>query len=254
MALEINLNIYRTLRLILCILIFNFGLHAASAGGKEKTSPETKALRMVKKNAALLDGAGQLLVVFNETAESSLAVLIALEKKGNKWQAVTEPMQAGIGRKGFAAPGAKREGDNQSPTGLFRLGQLFCYDKNVDTRIPFIQSTPEDKWIDDPNSSDYNRYIRGTTHAKSYEKLLLEGNDYRYCMVIEYNTNPVIKGNGSAIFLHLSEYQTINSSSGCVVLLQKDMEMLLKWMNPESKPSILMGTEKVLMSGLKRKN
>lgn len=209
---------------------------------------------MVKKNAALLDGTGQLLVVFNETAESSLAVLIALEKKGNKWQAVTEPMQAGIGRKGFAAPGAKREGDNQSPTGLFRLGQLFCYDKNVDTRIPFIQSTPEDKWIDDPNSSDYNRYIRGTTHAKSYERLLLKGNDYRYCMVIEYNTNPVIKGNGSAIFLHLSEYETINSSSGCVVLLQKDMEKLLKWMNPESKPSILMGTEKVLMSGLKRKN
>lgn len=254
MALEINLNIYRTLRLILCILIFNFGLYAVFAGGKEKTSPETKALRMVKKNAALLDGAGQLLVVFNETAESSLAVLVALEKKGNKWQAVTEPMQAGIGRKGFAAPGAKREGDNQSPTGLFCLGQLFCYDKNVDTRIPFIQSTPEDKWIDDPNSSDYNRYIRGTTQAKSYEKLLLKGNDYRYCMVIEYNTNPVIKGNGSAIFLHLSEYQTINSSSGCVVLLQKDMEKLLKWMNPESKPSILMGTEKVLMSGLKRKN
>lgn len=254
MALEINLNIYRTLRLILCILIFNFGLHAASAGGNGKTSPETKALRMVKKNAALLDGAGQLLVVFNETPESSLAVLVALEKKGNKWQVVTEPMQAGIGRKGFAAPGAKREGDNQSPTGLFRLGQLFCYDKNVDTRIPFIQSTPEDKWIDDPNSSDYNRYIRGTTQAKSYEKLLLKGNDYRYCMVIEYNTNPIIKGNGSAIFLHLSEYETINSSSGCVVLLQKDMEKLLKWMNPESKPSILMGTEKVLMSGLKRKN
>lgn len=254
MALEINLNIYRTLRLILFILIFNFGLYAVSAGGNGKASPETKALRMVKKNAALLDGAEQLLVVFNETAESSLAVLVALEKKGNKWQAVTEPMQAGIGRKGFATPGAKREGDNQSPTGLFRLGQLFCYYKNVDTRIPFIQSTPEDKWIDDPNSSDYNRYIRGTTQAKSYEKLLLKGNDYRYCMVIEYNTNPIIKGNGSAIFLHLSEYETINSSSGCVVLLQKDMEKLLKWMNPESKPSILMGTEKVLMSGLKRKN
>jgi L,D-peptidoglycan transpeptidase YkuD (ErfK/YbiS/YcfS/YnhG family) len=71
-------------------------------------------------------------------------------------------------------------------------------------------------------------------------------------MVIEYNTNPVVKGNGSAIFLHLSEFGTINSSSGCVVLLQNDMEKLLKWMNTESNPSILMGTEKILMSGLKR--
>lgn len=237
---------------ILPVILF-IGLLSGSVLGQKPTQSGHKALRMVNKNAALPDSIRQLLVVFNETAESSLAVLVALEKKGNKWQTVTEPMQAGIGRKGFATPGAKREGDNQSPTGLFRLGQLFCYDKNVDTRIPFIQSTPEDKWIDDPNSSDYNRHIRGTTQAKSYEKLLLKGNDYRYCMVIEYNTNPVIKGNGSAIFLHLSEYQTINSSSGCVVLLQKDMEKLLKWMNPESKPSILMGTEKVLMSGLKSK-
>jgi len=207
---------------------------------------------MVKKNVALLDGTSQLLVVFNEASGQDLAVLVAMEKRNGKWQAIAQPMQAGIGRKGFAAPGAKREGDNHSPTGFFRLGQLFCYDKIVDTRIPFIQTTAEDKWIDDPNSPDYNRYIRGTTQAKSYERLLLKGNDYRYCMVIEYNTNPVVKGHGSAIFLHLSEFDTINSSSGCVVLLQKDMEKLLKWMNPESNPSILMGTEKVLMGGLKK--
>ncbi len=240
------------MRLIFCILIVNFGLYAASAGVKGQASPGTKALRMVKKNAALLDGVGQLLVVFNEASGQDLAVLVAMEKRNGKWQAIAQPMQAGIGRKGFAAPGAKREGDNHSPTGFFRLGQLFCYDKIVDTRIPFIQTTAEDKWIDDPNSPDYNRYIRGTTQAKSYERLLLKGNDYRYCMVIEYNTNPVVKGHGSAIFLHLSEFDTINSSSGCVVLLQKDMEKLLKWMNPESNPSILMGTEKVLMGGLKK--
>jgi len=71
--------------------------------------------------------------------------LVAMEKRNGKWQAIAQPMQAGIGRKGFAAPGAKREGDNHSPTGFFRLGQLFCYDKIVDTRIPFIQTTAEDK-------------------------------------------------------------------------------------------------------------
>ena len=119
--------------------------------------------------------------------------------------------------------------------------------------MPFTQTTPEDKWIDDLNSPDYNRYIRGTTNAKTYEKLLLSGNAYRYCMVIEYNTYPVVKGHGSAIFLHLSESEAINSSSGCVVLLQKDMERLLRWMNPESKLSILMGSEKALLGGLKVK-
>ena len=178
--------------------------------------------------------------------------MIAMEKKDEHWRMIFAPMLAGIGRKGFAAPNAKREGDSQSPTGFFRLGQLFCYDKEVNTRMPYIQTTPDDKWIDDPNSPDYNQYIRGATNAKSYERLLLNGNDYRYCMAIEYNMHPVIKGAGSAIFLHLSEGKAINSSSGCVVLLQKDMEQLLNWMKPELKPSILMGNEKVLVRGLKK--
>lgn len=220
-----------------------------SANGKETANPAKKALRMVKRNAALLDSIHQLLVVFNETPESNSAVLVAMEKKDNEWLVISTPIPAGIGRKGFAAPKAKREGDDQSPTGFFRLAQLFCYEKVVNTRMPFIQTTSEDKWIDDTNSPDYNRYVRGATQAKSYENLRLNSNDYRYCMVIEYNTHPVVKGLGSAIFLHLSEKATINPSSGCIVLTQQDMEWILNWMNPESKPSILMGNQKVLMSG-----
>jgi len=234
-----------------CLVVCIF---SESVFSKEKASPEKNAIRIVKQNAVLLDSVNQLLVVFSHKPESNLATLVAMEKKDKQWHIISSPMIAGIGRKGFAATNAKREGDQKSPTGFFRLGHLFCYEKKVDTRIPFIQTTPEDKWIDDPDSPDYNRYIRGATNAKTYEKLLLNGNDYRYCMVIEYNTHPVIKGNGSAIFLHLSEGKTINSSSGCVVLLQKDMEQLLLWMKPELKPSILMGTEKFLISGLKHHN
>ena len=222
------------------------------ATGKERSTPENKALAIVKRNAILLDSIKQLLVVFNETPESNSAMMVVMEKKDKKWVVISPTLPAGIGRKGFAAPNSKHEGDGQSPTGLFRLGHLFCYEKTVNTRMPYIQTTPEDKWIDDPDSPDYNRYIRGATNAKSYEKLLLSNNDYKYCLAIEYNMHPVIKGKGSAIFLHISEGETINSSSGCVVLLQKDMESLLKWMNPEMKPSILMGNEKALDGGLKR--
>ena len=57
------------------------------------------------------------------------------------------PMPVGIGRNGFAAPHAKREGDHQSPTGFFRLGQLFCYDKTVNTMMPFVQTTSEDNGL-----------------------------------------------------------------------------------------------------------
>ena len=219
-----------------------------SANSKEQFAHEKKALRIAKRNAVLLESINQLLVVFNEIPESSSAVLVAMEKKRKVWRVVSAPIQAGIGRKGFALPNAKREGDQKSPAGFFRLGQLFCYDKNVNTRMPFIQTTADDKWIDDTNSDDYNRHVRGETKAKSYEKLKIRSDEYKYCMVVEYNTHPVVKDMGSAIFLHLSEGEKPNPSAGCVVVTQPDMEWLLNWMNPELKPSILMGNERVLMS------
>ena len=240
---------HHTVKLFIFILLFQVCLFSASANGKMIKNPAKKAFRIAKRNAVLLDSIKQLLVVFNETPESNSAVLVAMEKKGKVWRVVSAPIPAGIGRKGFAEPNAKREGDQQSPTGFFRLGQLFCYDKDVNTRMPFIQTTPEDKWIDDPNSDDYNRHIRGATQARSYEKLKIRSDEYKYCMVIEYNTHPVEKGMGSAIFIHLSEGENPNPSAGCVVVTESDMEWLLNWMNPELKPSILMGNEKILMSG-----
>lgn len=234
--------------LLPCLVICLTGYWAR---GGESDGSVNKARSVVKENAALLDGIGQLLVVFNETPESNSATLLAMEKKDNKWVAASASIAVGIGRNGFAAPNEKREGDHKSPTGVFRLGQLFCYEKEVNTRMPFIQTTRDDKWIDDPNSSDYNRYVRGTTQAGSFENLKINSDEYKYCMAIEYNMNPVVKGMGSAIFLHLSIGDVPNSSSGCVVVTLKDMEWLLRWMNPELKPSIIMGNEQILISGLK---
>lgn len=231
-----------------CLIICRF---SEPAIGQTLVNSSEKALLIVKRNVVLLDSIHQLLVVFNETPEQNTAVLVAMEKKNKVWRVISTPLHVGIGRKGFAAPDAKREGDQRSPTGFFRLGQLFCYDKIVNTRMPFIQTTAEDKWIDDPNSADYNRHIRGETAAKSYENLKIRSDEYKYCMAIEYNTHPVLKGMGSAIFLHLSEGEKPNPSAGCVVITQKDMEGLLKWMNLESKPSILMGNEKVLMDRIR---
>lgn len=241
------------MRLIFYMILFQSFLGCIlsdSTNGQEPRNQVTKALHIAKKNAFLLDSINQLLVVFNETPESNSAILVAIEKKDKDWVVISTPITVGIGRNGFAAPNAKREGDNKSPTGFFRLGQLFCYEKVVNTKMPFIQTTSEDKWIDDPNSNDYNRYIRGFTQAKSYENLKLSDDEYKYCMVIEYNMHPAVKGMGSAIFLHLAEKETPNPSAGCVVLNQRDMEWILNWMDPGLKPSIIMGNEKVLLSGI----
>jgi len=240
-------------RSILYVLLIQFFILIMSntACGKETDAQTKKALTIVKKNAKLVDSVNQILVVFNDSAQNNDASIVALEKKGKQWTPVTEVMKACIGRKGFAAPGEKREGDNKSPTGFFRLGQLFGYEKDIDTSMPHQQTTAEDKWIDDPESPDYNKYIKGNTSAKSYENLKISSDEYKLCLVIEYNMHPVVKGMGSAIFMHLSFADSPNPSSGCVVLTQQNMEKLLRWMKPEAKPSILMGNEKNLNAGLK---
>jgi len=221
-----------------------------SSNGQNMNDTVQQLINMVNFNANLPDSCRQLLVVFNEKPAEHKAVLVVMEKNDKVWRAVLDPIKAGIGRNGFAKPGNKVEGDGKSPTGLFLLGHLFTYEKEVETKMPFTQTTGEDKWIDDPESEDYNRHIRGSTDARSYENLKLENDLYKYCMLIEYNTNPVVKGKGSAIFFHVSE-DPPGSTAGCVAIPEKEMVWILGWMKPDLNPSIIMGTRQVLLSGLK---
>lgn len=223
--------------LIIAILLLSFG---CSSSKKQFTVAQ---VFVENHNTYINSDVGQLVVVFNESTTDHEANLIAMEKTKKGWQPVFKSIYAVIGKNGFAAPGEKREGDGKSPSGLFKLGQLFTYQKQVDTKMPFTQSNAEDKWIDDPDSPDYNCHVRGETTAKSYENLKLKSDHYKYCMVIEYNTNPVLKGAGSAIFLHLYESEN-ETTAGCVAISEHDMLRLLKWLDPEKHPMILMGTTK----------
>lgn len=59
-------------------------------------------------------------------------------------------------------------------------------------------------WCDDPNSRYYNKLIRFPFKYRA-EKLYKKENIYDAILVINYNTKPVIKGKGSAIFLHIAK-------------------------------------------------
>ncbi|MCX5848237.1 MAG: hypothetical protein NTW65_02130, partial [Deltaproteobacteria bacterium] len=57
--------------------------------------------------------------------------LYAMEKRDNNWQMAFEPIDAVIGRNGFAAAGEKREGDGKTPSGIYPLKITFGYDESV---------------------------------------------------------------------------------------------------------------------------
>ena len=153
-----------------------------------------------------------------------------------------------IGRNGFAPPGFKREGDGRTPSGIYLLGTAFGYNASAPTRMPYRQAGDNDLWVDDVNSPDYNRWVRkGETHAASFERMRRADGLYKYGVVIEYNSSPVVKERGSAIFLHIWRGEK-EPTAGCVALSEKDMLLILDWLDPKAKPLVVMGTE----SDLKR--
>jgi L,D-peptidoglycan transpeptidase YkuD (ErfK/YbiS/YcfS/YnhG family) len=110
------------------------------------------------------------------------------------------------------------------------------------TKMPYRQATDDDFWVDDVGSADYNRWVRGRPQAASMEKMKREDGLYRHGIVIEYNMDPIVRGKGSAIFLH--QWQGIaKSTRGCVAMPENQILRLLAWLDPAQKPLMIMGTE-----------
>ncbi len=185
--------------------------------------------------ARVMDHTDQMLVVFRERFQD--IKIAGVEKENGVWKLKLAPVKASIGRNGLIYEMAKKEGDGCTPVGFFELGKLYSYESSIKSNLPYTQTTSEDKWIDDPTSDDYNKYVRGATTAKSFENLLLKNIYYKYCMVIEYNTHPVVKGKGSAIFFHVTD-EKYSPTAGCVAIAESDMLQYLNWLQPNKRKAI----------------
>jgi L,D-peptidoglycan transpeptidase YkuD (ErfK/YbiS/YcfS/YnhG family) len=164
-----------------------------------------------------------------------------MEKRVDNWQMAFEPLNAVIGKNGFAPTGEKREGDGKTPSGIYPLKMTFGYDANIRTKMPYRQALVDDIWVDDPQADDYNQWTKiQETRAASYEMMKREDDQYKYCIVIEYNTDPVIKGNGSAIFLHIWKGEGI-PTAGCVAVSEEDIIKIFGWLDPAASPLIFTG-------------
>ena len=196
----------------------------------------------LKSQSIKIDKSTQIiLVVDNSSFFFTRTKLYAMEKLGDKWQMAFEPFNAVIGRNGFAAAGEKREGDGKTPSGIYPLKMTFGYNESIKTKMPYRQALDDDLWVDDPHADDYNRWVKKTeTRAASFERMRRDDNLYKYGIVIEYNTSPVIKGNGSAIFLHIWKGESV-PTAGCVAVSEENILKILQWLDPAASPLIIMG-------------
>jgi len=230
-------RIYLLLIILLAILSLSACIFVPAASGSDPRAFLTAQENKIGQSSQVLLITNNSFLFFTERK------VYALEKRANIWEMAFAPLTAVIGKNGFAPPGEKREGDGKTPSGIYPLKMTFGYDKSIKTKMPYRQALADDIWIDDANADDYNRWVKKeATHAKSYEKMRRDDNLYKYGIIIEYNTNPVIKGYGSAIFFHAWGGNDI-TTEGCVAVSEENIIKILEWLDPKAEPLIIIGID-----------
>ena len=58
---------------------------------------------------------------------------------------------------------------------------------------------------------------------------------YEFGLVVQQNDRPVVKGKGSAVFLHVWRGADI-PTIGCTAMARADLLTLLRWLKPQERP------------------
>jgi len=130
--------------------------------------------------------------------------------------------KSGIGKK-------RTEGDNITPKGSYKLLELFYRSDRIRNFKTILKKRKINKkmgWCDDVNNKNYNKLIKLPCNF-SHEKLYRRDKIYDLVVPINYNTNKIARGKGSAIFLHVAK-KNYSPTKGCIALKKKDLILLLK--------------------------
>ncbi len=134
----------------------------------------------------------------------------------------------------------KHEGDGRSPAGIFQLKDgTFGFAELPGSRR-YTLLTPTVECVDDPNSRYYARIVdrAKVEHVdwKSSEKMSSIP-QYRWGVVVNYNTDQPVRGDGSCIFLHQWSGPA-SGTAGCTAMSPQDIEDLVHWVDGEA-PAVL---------------
>ena len=131
------------------------------------------------------------------------------------------------------------EGDNITPKGIFKIIKIYFRPdkvKKIKTLIKKIKIKKNMGWCDDPNSRFYNKLINLPTKY-SHEKLYRNDRLYDLIVVLSYNTNPIIKNRGSAIFMHIAN-NSYKKTKGCIALKKEHLIEIISKIKKNTKIKI----------------
>jgi L,D-peptidoglycan transpeptidase YkuD (ErfK/YbiS/YcfS/YnhG family) len=211
-------------------------------------------------------GSTQLIVVTTSNWGAVTGQLQRFERAHKRWRPFGEPIPIVVGRNGMgwgiglvaaedpnvrqASDPLKKEGDGNSPAGIFDLGTVFGYSDHPlpGLKFPYLTLTESIECVDDINSKYYNRIVDRsavTADWNSSEHMRDAGESYRSGIVVDLNRTIARRnqevpqpGGGSCVFLHIWHDHN-QGTAGCTAMSAMDMETLLTWLDPKRRPLLL---------------
>ncbi len=207
---------------------------------------------LASASAAGLDpSVKQLVVSIAPTWDSMNGRLQCFQRDGDGWKPVGEAWPVLYGKNGLAwgrgvlgsgEPGkAKVERDGRAPAGVFRIGKIYTYDSALPAGVdfPFHTVGRGDAWVDDVDSPRYNQHVIVDPSAPPpwFEKQKMRHNDfaYRWLVEIRHNSDPPMRGMGSAIFFHIRRGPQ-RPSAGCTTMAEANLLKLIRWLRAKEEP------------------
>ncbi|MFJ8199549.1 L,D-transpeptidase family protein [Streptomyces sp. NPDC096152] len=170
-------------------------------------------------------GTRQVVAVYGEHGDSPDSTLVLYEKHGSDWERVSG-WPAHNGKRGWTVD--HHEGDERSPVGVFTLSDAGGLRDDPGALLPYTQDA--------------------AAFASPYYWDEAHWHDFDYVIAIDYNrlpgtrpddgTRPLGQAKGGGIWLHLDHG---DGTLGCVSVPESAMRYLLRRLDPQDRPVMVMG-------------
>lgn len=194
---------------------------------------------------------GQLIVVTTDSWNKIEGKMSVYEYKGNRWVPVFTKIPIVTGRSGLAwgkglhkeklnKGKLKKEGDGNSPAGIFRLSGLFGYE-DIRSEMNSLKVDKQTFCVDDSKSVYYNQIVKSDTVKKdcnSAETMRMKSDVYKFGIFVDYNVKPAIPNMGSCIFMHIWSGSN-KPTAGCTAMKESDILKLIHFLDKKKNPILV---------------
>lgn len=194
---------------------------------------------------------GQLIVVTTDSWNKIEGKMSVYEYRGNRWIPVFTEVPIVTGRSGMAwgkglhkaelnKGKLKKEGDGNSPAGIFHLSGLFGYE-DINSEMNSLKVDNRTFCVDDSKSEYYNQIVKSDTVKKDWnsaETMRMKSDVYKFGIFVDYNVKPAIPNMGSCIFMHIWSGSN-KPTAGCTAMKESDILKLIDFLDKKKNPILV---------------